>query len=316
MSIENVIERIQGSGVNFKLKNGQLYIQGVRSDIDADVLALITSHKEGLLNWLKRAEQDLTLPEKITIERNVHPLSSAQKRIWFTHKLEGTSAQYNMIYAWELTGTLDISRLNEAIHKVILEHPILRTVFIEEEGEPKQIIIEKHSFTLGVIDCPLGGDNDFHKVIEDYLKDEGERSFSLTDGSLLRGVLLRQNAFKSALILTIHHIGADGWSEGIIKKAISDYYNNPEKDIPIVTQRFNYTDYIYYQEKKNYTSDLHYWKRQLTSLSTGVGLPTNNVRPDEQSFKGNIFRTRIKSELYTALRILFQEQNPQCQHSC
>ncbi|WP_038914207.1 condensation domain-containing protein [Dickeya zeae] len=308
MNIQDVIERIQGSGVNFKLKNGQIYIQGVQSDIDADVLALIKSHKEGLINWLKRAEQDLSLPKKIAIERNVHPLSSAQKRIWFTHKLEGTSAQYNMIYAWELTGALDISRLNEAIHKVILEHPALRTVFTEEEGEPKQIIFEKNSFTLGVIDCPLGGDNDFHQIVENYLKDEGEQSFSLTEGSLLRGILLRQSALKSALILTIHHIGADGWSEGIIKKAISDYYNNPEKDISLVKQRFNYTDYIYYQETKNYTSDLYYWKRQLSSLSTEVGLPTDNVRPDEQKFKGTILRTRIKSKLYTALRTLFQDQ--------
>src|SRR5688500_9436766 len=66
------------------------------------------------------------------------PLSHAQQRLWFIHKLGISTSAYNMPVGLRLRGPLEVSTLERAINAVIARHEALRTRFEEIDGEPAQ----------------------------------------------------------------------------------------------------------------------------------------------------------------------------------
>ena len=77
------------------------------------------------------------------------PLSFAQERLWFIDQYaEGQSHFYNMPVALRLLGQLNVGALEQALSSLISRHMSLRTVFVEENGTPVQVIQDATSVKL------------------------------------------------------------------------------------------------------------------------------------------------------------------------
>jgi aryl carrier-like protein len=61
------------------------------------------------------------------------PLSYAQERVWFLAQL-GYSEHYHVLRTFQITCTLDLAALTNAIQYLVGRHEILRTVFRVVEG--------------------------------------------------------------------------------------------------------------------------------------------------------------------------------------
>jgi len=56
--------------------------------------------------------------------------------LWTSDRIDETLSNYNLSLAVKLSGSLDVEALTESFRDVILRHEPLRTLIIEDNGEP------------------------------------------------------------------------------------------------------------------------------------------------------------------------------------
>ncbi len=153
-----------------------------------------------------------------------YPASVSQQRLWFLDQFEGTSIAYHIRHTVHLRGELNRDALGRAIDTIVARHEILRTYFVEAEGEVIQNIRPTVKITLAWEDLSRLALAEREKSIAHILRREGDEPFDLSRGPLLRGILLKLAESEHVLSLTFHHIVCDGWSIGIFNRELTALY--------------------------------------------------------------------------------------------
>ena len=104
----------------------------------------LSTQKQELIKVLLK-EQGIDINDKIILPQkrvsNIFPMSYAQKRLWFLEKLEPESPLYIIPSGVKITGKVYSEYFVYAINEIVKRHEILRTRFIEKEGEGFQEIL-------------------------------------------------------------------------------------------------------------------------------------------------------------------------------
>jgi amino acid adenylation domain-containing protein len=273
--------------------------------------------KQLLLEKRLRGEKDVNTSLQIArLPRPLRlPLSYAQERQWFVDRLEGGSSKYNVSQAWRLRGKLDKESLEWAINTIAERHQSLRTRFAEMDGEPMQVIEPELRIELSLEDLSGLGEGEKQAVIMAALRREGEVSFDLGRGPLIRVKLLRLGEWEHILLRTVHHIVFDAWSEGIFEQEFIILYEahlegrkNPLKPLPV-----QYVDFALWQRSwlgdgKQLEEGLAYWKRHLAGMPERLEFPTDRPRPAVPSFHGAAQRRVLSAALSSELRRLSRKE--------
>ncbi|HKR12408.1 MAG TPA: condensation domain-containing protein, partial [Pyrinomonadaceae bacterium] len=150
------------------------------------------------------------------------PLSFAQERLWFLDQLQPGSAAYNMPGVVRLEGDLNVAALERGLNEIIRRHEILRTTFRAEGGRPVQVIATELSLSLPLIDLSRSSDGEVEA--RGLAREEAAKPFDLGSGPLLRARLVRLSAESHLLLVTMHHIVADGWSVTLLVQELGELY--------------------------------------------------------------------------------------------
>src|SRR5690242_3514781 len=203
----------------------------------------LSPEQEQLLALLLE-EQGLQATPRPTITRRTDggppPLSFAQERLWFLNQLESNTALYNIPMALRCRGPLNLAALERALNEIVRRHEVLRATFTNEAGQPVQQIAPARPLALPVRtldDLPL--DARVAAILQ-LLGEEGQQPFDLTRGPLLRANVVRLAEQDHALLITMHHIVADGFSYSIFMRELKVLYEafvarqpSPLPELPI-----------------------------------------------------------------------------------
>lgn len=249
-------------------------------------------------------------------DRSAHsPLSWAQHRLWFIDQLENGSAAYHLPLALRLRGVLNKVALEQALDTLIARHEILRTTFVNINGEPVQQIGAQARFALGHVDLSDYAAQQLHDEIVSQASEELVAPFDLRVGPLLRGRLLVLSASDHVLLITMHHIISDGWSMAVLVRELGALYGAfvEERATPLPPLSVQYADYAQWQQQVPIGPSLQrqfdYWKLHLRGAPALLELPSDRPRLPVQSYRGADVSVVLDLELTASLKAFSSENN-------
>ncbi|MEU9504592.1 amino acid adenylation domain-containing protein [Streptomyces sp. NPDC048196] len=286
-------------------------VSRIRSVLGVEVAIAMVFEAPTVAELAQRLDSDSTKrPAVVPVPRpQTVPLSFAQRRLWFLHKLEGPSATYNMPLALRLSGDVNQAALRAALLDVVRRHESLRTVFPEQDGEPQQRVIHADQVELWWENRTVS-----EHGLPEALETAARHGFDLATELPVRASLFTCGD-DHVLLLLIHHIACDGWSMGPLTRDIVQAYSarNTGQAPAWTALPVQYADYTLWQrELLGVESDpgsvlsqqVTYWTKQLAQLPEQLNLPTDRPRPQTASYAGSSLTFDLEVELHRQLSAL------------
>ncbi|MFD5075691.1 amino acid adenylation domain-containing protein [Streptomyces sp. NPDC058371] len=233
------------------------------------------------------------------------PLSSAQQRLWFLDQLDGPSPTYNIPLALRLRGDLDAEALQFALTDLATRHESLRTVYPTHDGKAYQSVLPAAAVALPVTPAT-------EETLADLLAAEAGHTFDLARELPFRASLFRIADEEHVLLVVIHHIASDGWSNGPLFRDLAAAYQartqgeDPQWE-PLPVQ---YADYALWQHRllqEDEDRQLGFWRDTLADLPEEATLPTDRARPATASNRGTTHTVHCPPEMHKQLTALAQD---------
>ncbi len=243
------------------------------------------------------------------------PLSHAQQRLWYIHRLEGANGTYNMPLAVRLQGALDTDALQAAIDDLVSRHEILRTCYPDIDGVAVQHILPVDAARVAIESHDVAAD-----TLQARLSTLAAEGFDLDTALPMRAHLLRLSSQTHVLLLVLHHIAGDGWSMGPLLRDLDRAYaariaGHAPRWSPLPVQ---YADYALWQRRLLGAADdagselarqAAYWRGALAGIPEQIALPTDRPRPPVSSYRGDVVRFELDADLHARLVALSRAGN-------
>jgi len=236
------------------------------------------------------------------------PQSLAQNRLWITWQLDPHSSAYTIPGALRLRGELDEDAIRSSFQQLIQRHDSLRTRFFERDGQAFQRVDAHVDFDLQVIDLSDLPTAEREARAQQIREDEACTQFDLEKGPLLWVTLVRLDDEDHQLLVTMHHIIADGWSLNILIDEFSRLYAAASQgqtlELPALV--LQYADYGSWQRQWLAEGEgqrqLAYWKTQLGDEHPTLNLATDHPRSAQHVRSASRHSVRLSASLGEAIR--------------
>lgn len=280
------------------------------ADTNVDIHKLKSSLSDEQRSLLERrlTGKRTATPKKDVISRRKQKspasLSFAQQRLWFLDRLDPGKPLYNIPLRFDMAGKLKVETLHAVLKQIIARHEVLRTRFIEVEGQVMQIISDEAEVELPIIDLSALDEASRRTAETREARSEAARPFDLSRTPLFRFSLLKLNEREHVLLVNMHHIISDGWSLIVLLEELDALYTGGKLDeLPI-----QYADYAEWQKQYLETGalqqQLNYWKQHLAGAPPVLELPADRPRPPVQSSEGSLFTFVVPAAVLAALKEL------------
>ena len=243
------------------------------------------------------------------------PLSFAQQRLWLEQQRDPSRSAYNLPRALRLTGELNADALERALNRVIDRHDILRTAFTEIDGAATQVIERNaslivHRENLAALDQPTR-----ELALSQRIEQHARQPFDLTQAPLMRATLLRLGSDEHVLLLNMHHIVSDAWSNTILMQDLTMAYAQALLGDPstLPSLPLQYADYASWQRGDYVQSPAchrsgAYWSDYLGHELPALELPQEFARTANQQHMAGRVQVSLDPAMVQALDTFCQRE--------
>ncbi|MFT5716093.1 MAG: amino acid adenylation domain-containing protein [Oleiphilaceae bacterium] len=320
MNIKTVINTLKDNKIYPYIESGKLKTRSESNSIDPEIVALIKSNKQALIDYLLDVEAGnfktlgvKTVDIPLCDRSQSLALSYPQRSLWFIDQHEGSTKHYNISSALSLFGELNFSALQYALDAIIARHEVLRTNFVLENEVVVQQVRDPVALNIDYID--LSKDTYQDKKIEALAIEKAQIDFNLKTDLMLNVSVAKISERHFVAFFTMHHIASDAWSLSILNQELISLYQSfiSGDDAALPPLELQYADFSQWQQQEfdspTYQKKIDYWQENLSAAPRLHQLPLDYVRPEKQSHAGGVVQTILTSELSKKLNYLAREQD-------
>lgn len=267
-------------------------------------------------DWLQsdRHQEELPFTIEVADRGKDAPLTFTQQQLWVLGQLFPQLPTYTIPSNAIFTGEMDVDALRQALRDVVERHEILRTVFISNNGEPRQVVKPTlDDLQLEQVDLTHLPEDERMEKARWHGAQLGKKPWDFEHGPLIRPQLVKLAADHYLLNTAFHHIIADGPSMGVFIADLGILYEAHHRgrspklpDMPL-----QFADFAVW-ERENvkgelFRRQLDYWRETLDGAAL-LEIPTDFPRPAVHGFFGKKVKFEIGPETGSELRRLGREE--------
>ncbi|MCX5388978.1 non-ribosomal peptide synthetase [Streptomyces sp. NBC_00094] len=214
---------------------------------------------------LARIAGESTAPAPAThaeLDVEALPVSPLQEGFFFHAEFDDRAADLYLVQELlDLTGPVDPDRLRGSLQLLLDRHPLLRASFRQlPGGEIVQRLAEHVTLPWREADTATTG-------LDALLRADRAERFDLDRPPLLRATLVRDGQ-RHRLLLTLHHIVADGWSVAVLLRELTAAYEGADLPEPVAPE-----PYLAWLAGRDRDAAREAWREALDGLAGPTLLP-------------------------------------------
>ncbi len=181
----------------------------------------------------------------MTTESN---LTRAQSLIWAGQQLHADVPLYNMVLAFRIAGPVDETAFTAAFAALVDGTDAMRTVFVEEAGTPRRVVLESAPAELEIADLTAGPDPE--AAYTAWAEAATTARFDL-GSSLYRSALIKLGDADYVWFLAQHHLITDGWAVAVVYERMEELYREAAAgELAVAPDRYpSYEAYADYERR-------------------------------------------------------------------
>lgn len=259
---------------------------GLKALFDAPNLAAFSTAVEA-------AEPALAQQPMEALQLALAPLSYPQEMLFLEEQLNPANACYNVAESFRIRGRLDVDALEWALLELLKRHHVLRSRFVLEDEQPRQQVMPAPGWVPLVTFDVIGEACATRRagMVQRLQHHAAGRPFALDQGPLLRAVLVHVARDEACLMLVVHHIATDGWSQSVLRAELGALYQQARGGMVLPAPTYQYADYAVWQRREltpaALAPALDYWHERLRQLPKDGGLEPILPRPAQRSYRGS-----------------------------
>ncbi|MCY8785573.1 non-ribosomal peptide synthetase [Bacillus spizizenii] len=242
-------------------------------------------------------------------EPETYELSPEQKQLAVVSQYgNDASAALNQSIMLKVKGAVQHTLLKQAVRNIVKRHDALRTVIhVDDEVQQVQTRI---NVEIPIIDFTGYPNEQRESEVQKWLTEDAKRPFHFHEQKpLFRVHVLTSKQDEHLIVLTFHHIIADGWSIAVFVQELESTYAAIVQGSPLPSHEVaSFRQYLDWQqaqiENGHYEEGIRYWRQYLSEPIPQAILPSMSSSRYPHGYEGDRYTVTLDRPLSKAIKSL------------